>query len=678
MGNHSRTRCSSWQITQVASAKLRLSIFARRFEMPKTYLSPELAPRNKRTLKVLGVCRISTEHQDARSLDAQEGLLRTWVHERYDGEIEFKIIASRGSGEILDRDAAIEIEEQAATCKYDLVIAEDLGRIYRRLHALMFCESCEDYQTRVVAINDHLDTGDPRWKMSGYFAVMRHEAYNVDTAKKIGRQLKDNFKKGGVVQTFQYGYIKPPGAKTDAEIRKDSEAENVYEKWFEILESGGSYSEVADWLNANHIPLGEYTRGNRWDCAMVSRLTRNPILKGVRQRNRKKSVRVNKTGRHKQVNASIEELLERDCPHLAFIDTDRFDRVIAMLKKRNSRYRRKDVDGKDPRAGIPKKRTRWPGQHLTCGCCGGTLEYGAHGLANHLICSNARDYKCWMSISVDGPKAKQKLTAAIVEQLKLIPEFNSELLAAIELEAKVQAVSNGQKSKALESEKQKLASQITRLMNAIKEFGPSVTVMAELQRLEQQQLEIVEQQDEIAREPTETLRVPSADEARASIATILDGILNDDAAAMRLIHQLIPTITVFPFRSVHGGNPVLRARFSLNLAAIDSQLGVLISTGHPWYIQLEVDLFDPTQRIRIREEVIELRATGMTVRKMADQLGVTLPVITQAVNLQKEMIARQIDDPYQPLTAPPDDYPKWRRHRHPRFESNLDQGDSAA
>ena len=39
-------------------------------------LDPPLRPRRGVTLHVLGICRISTVHQDLHSLDDQEALLR--------------------------------------------------------------------------------------------------------------------------------------------------------------------------------------------------------------------------------------------------------------------------------------------------------------------------------------------------------------------------------------------------------------------------------------------------------------------------------------------------------------------------------------------------------------------------------------------------------------------------
>ena len=143
-----------------------------------------------------------------------------------------------------------------------------------------------------------------------------------------------------------------------------------------MLENGASFAEVADWLNENGVSPGPYCRSAQWDGPMVGRVTRNPILKGVRERNNKMSQRVNRTGRRRSVNAPPEELPERHCSNLAFIEPGRYDRVVRLLRLRNSKYRRHTENGQDPRANISKKRTRWPGQHVYCGVCGRLYVYG--------------------------------------------------------------------------------------------------------------------------------------------------------------------------------------------------------------------------------------------------------------------------------------------------------------
>ncbi|MFT4557278.1 MAG: hypothetical protein ACI92S_002642 [Planctomycetaceae bacterium] len=135
-------------------------------------LNPPLTARNGRVLQVIVVCRISTEHQDERSLQDQEALYRKWLAKYWDGEIEVVVLASQGSGESLVRDDYFRLSALVESRKFDLVISEDLGRICRRVHAHIFCETCEDASTRCIALNDHVDTTQNNCRLNSFFAVM--------------------------------------------------------------------------------------------------------------------------------------------------------------------------------------------------------------------------------------------------------------------------------------------------------------------------------------------------------------------------------------------------------------------------------------------------------------------------------------------------------------------------
>jgi DNA invertase Pin-like site-specific DNA recombinase len=239
-------------------------------------LQPPLTPRNGHTLKVLGIARISTEHQNALSLDDQEALYHRWLEQHASLPFDLIMIASRGSGECLDRHEALQATAEVETGTYDLVIAEDLGRIFRRIHAQLFCELCEDIGTRLVAINDNVDTAQDNWRVLAGFASIRHELYNTDTSKRIRRSLRNRFLQGGVVQAVVYGYVKPAGAKTDADLAKGPAAGPVFEELFRRLEDGASYSEVADWLNEQGTRPGPAARADRWNCSLVTQLLHNP------------------------------------------------------------------------------------------------------------------------------------------------------------------------------------------------------------------------------------------------------------------------------------------------------------------------------------------------------------------------------------------------------------------
>jgi site-specific DNA recombinase len=394
------------------------------------------SPRDAAVFQVVAVCRISTEHQDERSLDDQLAKLKEFVEGHYDGRTEWTVISSRGSGEYLDREELYRLEELIESGRVDLVIAEDLARICRRKRAYDFCELCVDSKTRLIALNDRVDTAQEGWEDGAFISTWHHERSNRDTSERIKRSLRNRFAQGGVCQTFSYGYIKRPGTKSDADVRKDPGAEATYDQWFRRLEKGESYAEVSDWLNEIGIPTGDWFETQTWNGPLVSKVTHNPILKGLRRRNERVSRRVNKTGRHRSEKAPKEFRLYRHVPHFAFIEPQRYDRVIKLLADRNGHYCRNGDNGQDPRAGVSRRWTRWPGQHVYCGICGRLFGWGGNGQKDYLMCQGAKLHRCWLGVGCDGRLAAERIAAAVLQEIEGLPDFDEAFLEAVNAEAK--------------------------------------------------------------------------------------------------------------------------------------------------------------------------------------------------------------------------------------------------
>ena len=449
-----------------------------------------MRPKNGHTLVVVVVCRISTEHQDARSLADQQAYAAEWLARHYDGDVTWQDISSRGSGEYLDRAELLQLEEQIESGQVDLVIAEDLGRICRRTRAYDLCELCQDHDTRLVAINDNVDTARPDWHMTAFFSVVRHEAYNRDTSARIRRTHRNRFAQGGVLMTPIFCYRKPPGAKHDSELVKITDLEPIVEEMVRRLEDQQTYAEVADWLNERKVPLGVGCRTLKWTDKMVKRIVFNPILKGIRQRNRKIAKRINKTGRRKSIDAPPTELLERQCPHLAFIEPARYDRLISRLRAQGELYSVPKRLGHDPRLGRPKKRTRFPGQHVFCGVCGRGFVFGGHGQKDHLMCSGARTHQCWNGAMFDADLAAAKLSTAVFEWMKAIPEFDAMLVSNLEAEAECLLTDRHSARARLERELERIEREIQNHVVAVRAGSYSQSLQADLQLLERERGEL--------------------------------------------------------------------------------------------------------------------------------------------------------------------------------------------
>jgi hypothetical protein len=408
-------------------------------------LQPPVVPKDGATIRVLVACRVSDPRpgkQDERSLADQALLHEEWLKAHLDSPYEVRILEGRESGECIERADYQELIALVTTGQFDLVLAEDLGRIIRRLQAHSFAELCGEFDTRLIAHNDHIDTSIPGWEDRSIISAWHHERSNRDTSDRIKRTANSRFMQGGSAAFEIAGYIKPPGAKSDLDWRKDRDWDSVYVEWFRMLdEDEATFAEIADWLNQHRRPTGTFARKDEWDGPMVGRVTHNWLLKGYRVRNRRKSRR-NSTGKYVSVAAEPGELKLCHTPHLAFFDEEYYDRVIAAVDERNAKYRRKGQNGIDTRRRVPKKRTRFPGQSLVCGICGRGFVFGGrgfvfggHGQTDHLMCSGAREHLCWNGVTADGPLTAERISNAVYQAIAELPEFNETLLRLVNEEA---------------------------------------------------------------------------------------------------------------------------------------------------------------------------------------------------------------------------------------------------
>jgi len=631
-------------------------------------LHPPLEPRRGDVLKVLGIARISGKvNQNEKSLEDQEALyherLRQFTHHKY----ELKIIAGVGSGEWLERKEYHQALQEVETGQYDLVICEDLGRIVRRVHMILFCEHAIDHETRVISLNDSLDTANESWHPIAGIAAIRHEMYNLDTAKRIRRTHRNRFMQGEMIHHLSTGYIVPQGAKYDHEASIDLVIAPLLNKAFLLLEEGWNYAMVADWLNANKVPVPKYCRVGKWTAGNVAQFFRNSTLKGVRVHNERMSVRINKTGKRKTVRAPESERLERVCPNLVIIEPARFDRVMRLLDARNGKYRRNPKDGVDPRSNVPRKRTIWPGQHLICGVCGRVLHYGAHGRISDLCCSGCRDYLCWNSIAVNGALVRTKIINAIYEAMSSLPDFDaaliSDLTKAIEEFAQQQNHSLGEENARLA----KLERQRENLVAAIRECGISESLKVELTTIETDIASCKDGIEQLTKQLPETPALPSMSEIKSMALDALKTLAAESDELGQLLRKWIPVIHVLPFQLLQQGQPVQRAFFTLDLTSFLPCKAYQQKFGHLLQKQMAVDLFDTPAREMLRPQIVKLKREGYQHRQIALMLGTYVQTVHLALMLQKEMDSLGISDPVLPIIEPPATDNKWRRHKHERF-----------
>lgn len=148
-------------------------------------------PRNGHTLVVGIVARISgCQNQKELSLEDQIDHGKQVVAEYYQGPADYRVIATKGKGERLDRPELAELEALLRTRELDLLVVEDIGRLVRGAEAVRLCGIAVDHGVRVLAPNDCVDTAEDSWEEDEISACRDHVGHNAHTSKRLKHKFR--------------------------------------------------------------------------------------------------------------------------------------------------------------------------------------------------------------------------------------------------------------------------------------------------------------------------------------------------------------------------------------------------------------------------------------------------------------------------------------------------------
>lgn len=648
---------------------------------PMRKFGPEAFRRRDRLrLKVIVVARISTGRQDERSLEDQKAYCLDFLGRLFQCEFVVIFIKDRGSGEYLDRKALHELEDLIDSGDYDIVVTEDLGRICRRSHAMAICEACEDADTRLIAINDHVDLADENWRVSAFFAALRHEQYNQDTAKRIRRSQQNRFSQGGALPKKCWGYLGWENAQTDTDLRKVPALEQIIPEALRRLEEGATFAEIADWFHDAGVPTGPSCRKKRWTVASVARSLRNPMLKGVRERNRVTSRRKNKTGRRYPEKNDPSEWQVRHVPHLAYVEPSYFDHVMGVLKERNKNVGRPRDGSRRSRAGIPTKRTIWPLQHARCGICGWPVWRAGTYSERVACCSGALKYQCWNGMMFQIDHTQQWILNAVLKRIQQMTDF--ETIVRNRLEETRRTNDLAEQKRTLEKRCSRLRSEVSNLIEAIKGGADIPAVVGQLKATQTELSECEYQLQKVEKQGSKQSSIPTQADFVGLIERAMHLVIAQDDQTNRLLCRIFPKVTLFPVVLCDGGAVKLQAEVEFDLSAAVSALTGSVVQLDGLRETVTVDLFDTPAYVRFAELFGTAESRNEKVLDIAKHLGISFATSMLARRLHRKMRELGVTIPYQRVTSPPDKGWRCRRHKHPRYRFDPcpppDEGTEAA
>ena len=640
--------------------------------------SKPIIPRNGHTVVVGVVARISgCSNQKEISLEDQEAHAHAVIERMYQGPVEYRVIKTIGKGERLDRPELPEVEAMIRTGELDFLVCDDLGRMVRGAEATRLCGIAVDHGTRVLAPNDCIDTVEENWEQDVIAACRDHVTHNSHTSKRLKQKLMNRFVSfGGATAREIFGYIKPLGANSYNDWLKDPAATPIYREWWRILRETLNGEAVADYLNQQSISTGKYCRQKKWTGRMVLRITRNSLLKGMPGRGFRRTRKINEIGRRVS-EKNPEGPQYRNCPHLIHVPPQEWDELNALLADKNACFKRKPVNGTDPLSRKAKKRTRFPGQHSRCWYCGRQYLWGANGVSENLMCSGARERRCWNSVGFSGALAANKLVEAIVNELYQLKGIDAQFRELV-LQANQQDGKDlGQRWAKLKQAEEKHAREGMNLLAAIRKYGPQPMFEEELQQLEADKRNTAKERQELERLKERKLDLPeSVEQLRHLFEGQFQKLARDSWEFGLLMRQLVPEFHVYLVRLCDGGHPLPRLRAKLSLASIVADAKYVPGLEEILTKEVTLDLFEPPQRERIRKESAQLRAQGLNQRQIAQRIAEnpTQTAVQRALALEEQIRKLGLDSPYVFMLEPPTEYPKLRCHLNPKYRFEPEEG----
>jgi hypothetical protein len=530
-------------------------------------LSIPLQPRRGHgVLRVLIIGRISTEQQHEQNIAASYRYVRDYLSRIYQGEMQIQQLGEQASGMLSDRATIRQAEDLIDAGMIDLVIAEDLSRIYRNpRHQYAFVQDAVDRLVRVICIADNLDTADEHWEVNLSTAAIRHGLFIPDTCRRVRRTATDVFHRGGMVQRVRYGYRKLSREEADSgqfgprglRMAKRPECTPVILEMRQLLMATKRPQAVADWLNAEGVEPGPYARADRWTATLVKGLLCDPVLHGTRRFRQTVYRRVYGTGKHRRENNS--EPITKQFPELAHMTHPEQEQMLRAVGWSMSA----PAEGQaapSPRRGVPRKRSLWPGQAATCSACGGPMQV----IGNHLRCAHSlarAASRCWNHVQVSVEVTRQRAVAWLLDECVRRPEVHTMLVdAALAERQQVRKRSTRGRDSTMR-EIDELRKQAANLAKAIAQGGQLQALVDQLQQVER---ELDACRAWLATcEPDRDWEVSRAkDEIGPQLSVTLEALVRSSFDFADLLRRLLPTFVIQPVQALD--TPQIRPRGRLH------------------------------------------------------------------------------------------------------------------
>lgn len=623
-----------------------------------------LRPRNGNgVLRVAIIGRISTEHQNIENISASYRYVEAYLSQIYQGPVEVQLLGEQASGMLTTRASIRQAESLVADGAVDLVIAEDLSRIYRNpRHQYDFVQNAVDAGTRVICIGDHLDTADENWEVMMGAATLRHGLFIPDTRRRVRRTATNSFRQGGMVGKICFGYRKlskdeaasgafgPKGLR----LAKLPECTSIIRDMRERVLAGQSYASIADWLNGAAIQPGPYATSRYWTGRLVKQLLRAPILSGTRSFRNTIYEPIFRTGEHRRRRNEAPELQQH--PELAHLTREEHETLWRAMDDRAVALGA-GSDRQQKRRNVPRSRSIYPGQSIHCAACGGFMYHSG----KHLRCQNSlprSPKKCWNHVQVASELVRHRLIEWLCGYCDSRPAFRQALvqLAAEHwdrLHRRRPSAADG-----LEQEIRSLESQAANLAKAIALGGDLEALIRQSQAVDESlraaRQRLAEDGVSAAAQPP-----PLKHGVAGHLQDVLERLARESFEFADVLRRVFPSFRICPVQALD--TPQVRPKGKVRFDARCLTGGQETQED----VQFELELFVPPQHILHLAACVAARrqVPQPSLRAIAERLGIGYMTVKRALAYARLMERAGLEGPYRELRASPREGSRWRKRR---------------
>jgi DNA invertase Pin-like site-specific DNA recombinase len=627
-------------------------------------------------VRVVIIGRISTPHQNEENIEASYRYVEDFLRKQHLGPMKIKHLGERASGMLAERQTIRQVEDLIAAGQVDLVVAEDLSRIFRNpRHQFNFVQDAVDAGVRILCLADNLDTATENWELMLGAAGLRHGLVVSDTRRRVRRTATHSFHGGGMVMKVLFGYRKltkeealsgefgPRGLR----LAKDPACTPIIRQMREMVLAGKPFVSVAQWLNGQGIRPGPYVKLGRWSARLVAGFLRAPLLHGERTFRNVMHQPILRTGKHRrEPNPNPERQTHAELAHFTSEEHDELLRVIEA--RAATRRRRRGAD--HPRYRLPRSNAIWPAQHLLCQICGGLMYCYDK---DQLKCSNSfgrGEKSCWNHVQISGERVRRIVLQGLLDLAEPMPRARDMMLDSCWDVMSKSSTTAGTALSEIDREINVLEQQADRLAKAIGEGGELTALIKRLKDLQTAIKAATACRHTLRSECDKEVRSLDRKTFRADPLPALLELARKSYEFGALLNEFIPEAKVVPVQDLLHGQvrPRIRVKVALLTAAkmSEAQSRITLHSG-------VFDVFDQPEHIRHLPRIRNFRQEqpGASYTQIAVAIGIGKMTVKRAMHYLKLMEQHGVCDPYVELTSKPVRASRWKHRDDGCHESRL-------